>query len=342
MCEVRLAVLRAERPRHANALADAFLMDVIDPAHWCEARRTYTQELAEWSAVEYLFDIPRRECGRFFVDPVSGHVATHGLGRFAMQQPPATVEARGEKRPGDPTLRFLCGNPYPTTDPTLFRLTTSLVRPFQLGSPFNAFQAALAQCLAALFVFSRDLTGISAFGLDSLTAFCSCGWSEKTTEREEKRSRREDALPVVDPPPTAEASLREEEGELLRCFHSESLRAKLASREVRFVSEPAAEIDARRDLLRELRRQRRLDEANERRLIELLQYPTPSPSASPGDDALSFSSEENGKTLADDQTSYENDAMSFAKALIETAMNEENLLGTVHAPHRWACWAPHW
>lgn len=204
---VRLAVLRAEGPRYEFALKAAFTADASDTAQWVETRRTFTQELAEWSMLQYLLDTRQRECGSFFVDSASGHVAFHDIGRHSLQPLAplrrasaggvagtlASVEGADAKEAvlstaveadgmADNTpagmMRNLLRYPFPTTDPTLFRLTHSLVRALPSESPYNIFRSYAAGCLSTMADYRRDLSGIVTFSLNTMTAFA---WQEDPT-----------------------------------------------------------------------------------------------------------------------------------------------------------------
>ncbi|CAJ1021041.1 hypothetical protein, conserved [Leishmania lindenbergi] len=170
--ECRLALFRLESARCRLALNDAFSADSSNASHWLEARRTYAKELSEWSVIEYLLDIHTRECGTVLVNTYNGHVAVHALGRYCLQPPPRQSRVVCAKQA--PTyaahIAPLVTSPFPTHDATLFRLTPVLVAGLPLQSPHAAFQYHASSVLYEIFQYVRDLTGISTYGVDPVTA----------------------------------------------------------------------------------------------------------------------------------------------------------------------------
>eukprot|EP00796_Vickermania_ingenoplastis_P011099 gene11099-7725_t len=198
--EVRRVLFRAESARYRDGIQAAFDAEAGYPSHWMEARRLFTQELAEWSLVQYLLDITERDSCSFFINPIGGHVATHQLGRFALQGPKTepgvhglsdnSVSASGASAaPADPAdsprspasaegsrgaagagIVRLLASPFPTRDPSLFRLTKSLEKILWGESAMATFLGYLAEGLYAVHLYRREIAGVSLYGLDALTA----------------------------------------------------------------------------------------------------------------------------------------------------------------------------
>ncbi|KAG5508561.1 hypothetical protein GH5_06812 [Leishmania sp. Ghana 2012 LV757] len=169
----RLALFRLESARFRLALNDAFTADSGNASHWLEARRTYAKELSEWSVMQYLLDVHTRECGTVLVNTYDGHVAVHALGRYCLQPPPR--HSRGACAKDTATYAGnaapLIMSPFPTHDATLFRFTPVMVAGLPLQSPHTAFQYHASSVLYEIFQYVRDLTGISTYGVDCVTAF---------------------------------------------------------------------------------------------------------------------------------------------------------------------------
>ncbi|KPI85827.1 hypothetical protein ABL78_5108 [Leptomonas seymouri] len=177
----RLALFRVESSRCRSALADAFSADSSDPTHWLEVRRTYAKELAEWSVIQYLFDMYGRECGDVMVNTYDGHVSMHAIGWCSLQKAWCSSGGRRQKMcpaatpaPSASTVKggdLLTSSPFPTRDPTLFRLTPVLQCGLPMQSPYALFQYRAASVLHDIYMYVRDLAGIATYGVDSVTAF---------------------------------------------------------------------------------------------------------------------------------------------------------------------------
>ncbi|KAG5482214.1 hypothetical protein CUR178_06073 [Leishmania enriettii] len=169
----RLALFRVESARFRLALSDAFTADSGNASHWLEARRTYAKELSEWSVMQYLLDVHTRECGTVLVNTYDGHVAVHALGRYCLQ--PAPRHSRGACAKDTATYAGntapLIMSPFPTHDATLFRFTPVMVAGLPFQSPNTTFQYHASSVLYEIFHYARDLTGISTYGVDCVTAF---------------------------------------------------------------------------------------------------------------------------------------------------------------------------
>ncbi|ESL05611.1 hypothetical protein TRSC58_06733 [Trypanosoma rangeli SC58] len=182
LTKLRLALLKAEAPWHAQLLSLSFQAMSIDAAQWLDAVHVYTRDLAEWSILQYLFDATHRESTTFFVDLISGHVASLHLGVHALQplprslvsQPPPSVSTGGGGNViGEEKADVAAPNhsPFPCTDPTIFRLTGCLVASLPLKCPYNTFLSGATQCLYATLRYSRDLAGIVKFGFQDMKCF---------------------------------------------------------------------------------------------------------------------------------------------------------------------------
>ncbi|KPA76227.1 hypothetical protein ABB37_07974 [Leptomonas pyrrhocoris] len=190
-------LFRVESSRCKSALADAFSADSSDASHWLDVRRIYAKELAEWSVVQYLFDMFGRECGDVMVNTYDGHVAMHAMGRHSLQKAwgddaggglrrgagpaaagavatPSATAGSAPASPASPAAREsdpLTSSPFPTRDPSLFRLTPVLQCGLPMQSPYALFQYRAASVLGDIYLYVRDLAGIATYGVDRVKAF---------------------------------------------------------------------------------------------------------------------------------------------------------------------------
>ncbi|CBH11192.1 hypothetical protein, conserved [Trypanosoma brucei gambiense DAL972] len=189
LTEVRLIILRHEAPLYTDALQLSLYTASTDAGKWLNIVQTFTGELAECSMIEYLLDVTDRESTTFFVDTATGHVATHCLGGHALQRrrqsrhsvafqhsqslnggEPATTET-GRKADEEDVDVTPGSSPFPCTDPTIFRLTGSLLAVLPLKCPFGVFLSTATQCLFSMLRYQTDLVGIVKYGLEDLRGF---------------------------------------------------------------------------------------------------------------------------------------------------------------------------
>nr|CCC90505.1 conserved hypothetical protein [Trypanosoma congolense IL3000] len=183
--DVRLILLKHESPRYAESLRNVLRVATADASRWLSIVQTFTNELAEWSMIQYLLDITNRESTTFFFDAATGHVATHVLGKHALQKqkqfkcsgPPKTFPAANndegikeddELMEDEARKLSPCSSPFPCTDPAIFRLTGCFLSLMTLKCPYGVFLSTATHCLFSILRYQSHLAGIVKYGLEDL------------------------------------------------------------------------------------------------------------------------------------------------------------------------------
>lgn len=330
--QVRLMLLRVESPRFTEGLQLGFHVEATCPSQWMDARRDFSREIAEWSALEYFLDINHRCSDVFFIDTVSGHVGVHNLGRCALKANKETLVESSIDFEGtdvlDEETMGKCKQLLPllsmTSDCSPFRLTKSMERIFWLGTSKGSFLTYLAESLHKIALFRRELVGLAEYGLDLIAVSRNGdeGWGNVSASSAfSGGSLCEDPI-VLLLPKDVRPKLRDPPRP---CFNSASFRAKLA------FSAPLArrgdmEEQMRRDVLSYLE-----EEGHQRPMRD--DAVLPAAATSPDTSFLSPAA----SSSAIDISMYD-----WASLLIDIAVDDSSLIGTSTSPHSWSTWAPQW
>ncbi|CUI13028.1 Hypothetical protein, putative [Bodo saltans] len=95
----RVNLLRLYRAKPQQYLRQLMVLEAQDPSQWISSRTVFAKQLAEWSILQYLFDISCRCPAYFVVDLASGHITQLEVGLHAL---PATTLPTSAMTPLNP------------------------------------------------------------------------------------------------------------------------------------------------------------------------------------------------------------------------------------------------
>jgi hypothetical protein len=202
----RVNLIRLYRAKPQQYLRQLMVLEAQDPSQWVSSRTVFAKQLAEWSILQYLFDISCRCPAYFVVDLASGHISQLEVGQHALPPPPGSTStgpnfnasgefgshpssaaspvAPGSSATTGPRQRSLTSGEFSsssvggasscirsnlaTRDPATFRMTTTLQNALPMRSPYSGFLLYASEGLRQAHLVKKELIGLLEYGLEGI------------------------------------------------------------------------------------------------------------------------------------------------------------------------------